>query len=111
MKSLHFDDSDEPDSFRFQFMDDVKSILKNTGATMLDVKFDNKEDFYRILNKAHDFIEHGMSVHCTSIAGNYEVVIEDDEDLEEQKQPKKYNQTKKKKKAVDRDGNEKGSEE
>lgn len=87
-------------------MDDVKAILKETNATMLDVKFDNKEDFYRILNKAHDFIEHGMSVYCTSITGNYEVVIEEEEDLEEKKQPKKYNQSKKKK-AIDKDGNEK----
>lgn len=83
MKSLYFDDSDEPDSYRFEFMEYMKSILKQEGVTGIILDFDSKQDWYKTMNAAREFAENGIKVSCTSRENNYDVVLEEAEDMEE----------------------------
>ena len=83
MKSLYFDDSDEPDNYRFEFMKFMKSILKEEGVTGIILDFDSKQDWYNMMNYAREFADNGIKVSGTSREHNYDVVLEKDEAMEE----------------------------
>lgn len=97
MKSLYFDDSPEPDDFRFEFMKAVKEILKEEGATFIEIRFDKKEDFYKVVNEAYEFAHNGFKVSFTSRENTYDIILEEAEDLEEEPKPKPKEKKKKKK--------------
>ena len=81
MQSLWFDDSEEPDDYKFQFLEEMKEILKEEGVSAVTINFDNKEDYYNILNRSREFIENGIKVSYTSKGDVYDVILEEDEDL------------------------------
>lgn len=81
MKSLYFDNSDEPDGFKFDLIDSVKEILKEQNTTAIWIDVDNKKDYYDILRKGYDFSREGLKIYCTT-KNNYEIIVENDEDLD-----------------------------
>lgn len=91
MKSLYFDDSDEPDGFKFDLINSVKEILKEQDTTAIWIDVDNKEDYYDILRKGYDFSREGLKIYCTT-KNNYEIIVENDEDLDsDEPKPKTEN--------------------
>ena len=82
MKSLYFNDSNEPDNFRFDFMNEMRKVLDEEGTQYVNIQFDTKEDYYRIINNLREFTENGIKVWGTT-RDNMEVILEDTEDLEE----------------------------
>lgn len=108
MKGLYFDDSPEPDDFRFQFMKSVKEILKKEGVTYVELDFENKEDYYKVLNEAYRMVHDGFKVSFTSRENNYDIILEEEEDLEAEVKPKpKKNSAEKKKGRYENDKKQK----
>lgn len=84
IKGLSFDDSMEPDNFRFEFLKAVKEVLKEDGVDYIDIDFDNRDDYYSFVNNLHDFNEKNINVNFVSKKKEYEhVLTEEEEDLEE----------------------------
>lgn len=84
IKGLNFDDSMEPDNFRFEFLKKVKEVMNEEGIDHIDVIVDNKEDYYSFLNDIHKFGEENVGVTYVKKEKDYDQVItEEEEDLEE----------------------------
>lgn len=85
MNSFYFDDNNEPENFGIEFIKDMENILNEDGISAIKISFENKEDYFSILNNLHLFINDGIKVSCTSREHNYDVILEDDEDMEKKK--------------------------
>ena len=84
IKGLSFDDSMEPDNFRFEFMNAVKEVLKEDGVDSIDIDFDNRDDYYSFVNSVHRFNDDNIHVNFVSKKKEYDhVLTEEEEDLEE----------------------------
>ena len=46
IKGLNFDDSMEPDDFRFNYLKSIKEILDEEGIDYVDIEFKDKDEFY-----------------------------------------------------------------
>jgi hypothetical protein len=85
IKGLYFDDSDEPDDFKFDFIKDMSNILKKENVSSITIDFDNKEDYYRTVNELRELSDKNINVYATSKVNSYDIILEDEEDLEEAK--------------------------
>lgn len=78
IKGLYFDNSDEPDEFMYNFKEDIKNLLKEDGVDYIDIKADNKTDYYRLLEELEDFTKDNIKISGTS-RHEYEIEITTDE--------------------------------
>lgn len=78
---LYFDNSSEPDNFMYDLSRDIKKIMEEEGATYLEFKADNKEDFHKILNTINTMNDGLLSVKGTS-KDKYTVIVENPDDVD-----------------------------
>ncbi len=66
MESLYFDDKGEPDDVLFEFMEDIKNVLKKKGMNEITIEFDTPEEYYAVVNNLRHFAENDIQVFGTS---------------------------------------------
>lgn len=75
LKSLYFNEDNEPDDFRFDFMKEVRKVLDTEGVEYIDLVCDNKVDFYNIMDKLNAFSDKNVKAYGTS-KEQYNIVID-----------------------------------
>lgn len=88
MDKLYFDASPEPDDFMFDFKKSVTNILKDKDVHHIEIKFSDKEDYYKAMNMMRDFKDEAISVFSTSKDDDTMIIVEDAIDLDEKKNGK-----------------------
>lgn len=83
MKNFYFDDSDEPDEFKVDFLKACEKIIKEEGISSIRMNFQTKEDFYETMHKLTKFTDNHLSIKSTSVEDDMVLIIEEDENLEE----------------------------
>ena len=83
MKGFYFDDSDEPDDYKFDFIARAKELLKEDNVDHILINFETKEDYYKVLKDLREFTENNIKISETSRVKEYEIVLENEEDMEE----------------------------
>lgn len=84
IKGLNFDDSMEPDDFRFNYLKSIKEILDEEGIDYVDIEFKDKDEFYSILKNIDDFNKENIKVTFEKRQKDYDVIeTVEEEDLEE----------------------------
>ena len=74
LKSLYFNEENEPDDFRFNFMKRVEEILDEDGVDYIGIKCDNKIDFYNLMSMLNKSNKH-VSAYGTS-REEYNIIID-----------------------------------
>ena len=95
---LYFDPSDEPDDFYYSIMNDLKEKYKDKHINYISCEFDNPQDFYKALHDMEKYCDENISIYGTSREGVYEMVINEDSDMDDQTKPQTVALAKKKKK-------------
>ena len=67
IRGLYFNSDGEPDEFMEEFMTDLKSYMKTSGQDMIAIDFTNKDEYYRILEKAEAFTEENLTLYAVPI--------------------------------------------
>ena len=84
IKGLNFDDSLEPDDFKFKYLKEVEKVMEEEGTSHTGITFKNKGEYYEFLNDVHDFVDKNVKVAYTKKESDFDSVqIEDEEDLED----------------------------
>ena len=78
---LYFNNSREPDDFMFDFKKDVKKIMDDEDVEYLEIKVDNKDDYYKLLSELSNFNDNAITVNGTS-KDVYTVIVENEEDVD-----------------------------
>ena len=78
---LYFNDSREPDGYMFDFKQDIRDIMKNENVDYIEIKMDNKEDYYKMLDSLSNFNKDCITVNGTS-KDLYTIVVEEPEDID-----------------------------
>lgn len=81
IKGLYFNNSSEPDDFEFNFKQDLSRILDEEGVEKIEIKADNKEDYYKILDELAEFNKNCITVSGTS-KEKYTLIVEEYKDLD-----------------------------
>lgn len=84
IKGLNFDDSMEPDTFRFNYINAVKEVLNEEDVDYVDMEFQNVDEYYNILNSINDFNNENIKVSFVKRKKDFDTIEElEEEDLEE----------------------------
>ena len=78
---LYFNNSREPDDFMFDFKKDIKKIMDEDNVDYLEIKVDNKDDYYKLLSELSNFNDNAITVNGTS-KDVYTVIVENEEDVD-----------------------------
>lgn len=95
---LYFDPSEEPDDFYFSLINDLKEKYKDKNIKFISCEFDNPHDFYEAMKDMEKYANDNISISGTSREGVYEMVINEDSDMDDQTKPQTVALAKKKKK-------------
>lgn len=98
IKGLYFDDSDEPDEFYYNLSQDDRKRNEHHHITTVACDFDNAADFYETLEKLQKYTKDNVTVYGTSRANRYEMIINENSDMDDPTQPSTVALAKKKKK-------------
>lgn len=82
---LYFNESKEPDDCEFLLKQDISKLMEDESITYIQIKMDDKKDYYRLLDKLSEFNKNSIIVSGTS--RNAETIIiekELDEDADEE---------------------------
>ena len=78
---LYFKNSREPDDFMFDVKKDIKKIMDDEDVEYLEIKVDNKDDYYKLLSELSNFNDNAITVSGTS-KDVYTVIVENEEDVD-----------------------------
>ena len=81
IKGLYFNESSEPDDYEYNVKQDLSRILEEEGVERIEVKADNKEDYYKILDQLAEFNKNCITVSGTS-REKYTLIVEEYKDLD-----------------------------
>ena len=95
---LYFDSSDEPDDFYYQLVQDLKKKHQDDDVHYICCEYDNATDFYNGLKEMQRYTDENITVSGTSREGVYEIIINEDSDMDDQTKPQTVALAKKKKK-------------
>lgn len=73
-------------------MKDIEERCKEKNITFIKCDFESANDFYNALSSLQKYADDNISVSGTSREGHYEIIINDEVDIDE---PKKPGETKK----------------
>lgn len=82
MKSFYFDDSNESEDFIYNLHKDLSEYADTHHIQQIQMKFDNPTDYYNMLKKLSDYSRDNVRISATSITGNYDIVLEEEEDID-----------------------------
>lgn len=83
MNGLYFNDDNEPESVAFNLMEDVARICKQKGITFIKMNFDSATDYYNALQTLRDFNDKEIKVYGTSIEGDYDILLENEQEIDD----------------------------
>ena len=83
IKGFYFNDSKEPDNYKFEFKEDLSRIMKESNAEYVEIKCDNIDDYNKILDELVEFNKNCITVNGTS-KDNMTIVLETDEKKQEE---------------------------
>lgn len=93
---LYFDQSDEVDNFYYDLMKDISKKYENKHVKFIQCKFDNSHDFYKALYDMEKITHDDVTVYGTSREGQYELVVNEEGDMDDQTKPQTVSLRKKK---------------
>ena len=59
---LYFNTDGEPDSFLVDFVKDINRVLRNEKETVLEIEFENEDEYYAIMNNIERFLDEDIRV-------------------------------------------------
>ena len=95
---LYFNSEEEPNDFYYQLVQDLEQLFKEDGYTVIHCEFDSPESFYAGLEALEHYASEHIHVSGTSREGRYEVVINEEGDMDDPTKPSTIALAKKKKK-------------
>lgn len=66
----------------FEFKQDIERILLEKGVNYIDIKVDNKEDYFKIMNNLSDFNNNKIKMLWRT-ADNYNITLTAVEEIDE----------------------------
>lgn len=81
INGLYFNESSEPDDYEFNFKQDLSKILEEEDVERIEIKANNKEDYYKILDQLAEFNKNCITVSGTS-REKYTLIVEEYKDLD-----------------------------
>lgn len=87
IKGLYFNNDDEPDSFFYDLTKELKEKCKKNGVEFVSCEFDNPNDYYNMLKALDDYTDEKIKVYATSKEGQYDVVLMEDSDMDDNTKP------------------------
>ena len=96
---LYFDSSNEPDGFFYKLTKDIeKRCESNPSIKYTKCQCSNQEDFYRSLDECNKFMNDNIKVYGTSKEGTYDLIINEEGDIDDLSKPQTIALAKKKRK-------------
>lgn len=83
LKSLYFDDSNEPDNFAYLLQKDLEEKYKNTNIKFIKLDFETSDDYYNALMDLQKVTDDSITLYGTSVENQFQIVIEDNQSLDE----------------------------
>ena len=59
---MYFNTDGEPDSFLVDFVKDINRVLRNEKETVLEIEFENEDEYYAIMNNIERFLDEDIRV-------------------------------------------------
>lgn len=87
INGLYFDDSPEKDDFYYNLNEYLKKKYENTGEYFLSLEYDNPDDFYEGIMRLKKFSEENITMYGTSREGIYEVILNEEADMDDPTEP------------------------
>ena len=75
IEGLYFDDSYEPENTRLAMIKDIEAILKEEGTEYIGIRYENDEDYYRIMEDITKYTD-DINVYASSIEGDNSIILE-----------------------------------
>ena len=98
IKGLSFNEKEEPHDFYYQFTKDLEERYKDKGITYIKLEFENADDFYNAMTDMQKFCDENISISGTSRTGRYEMIINEEGDMDDSSKPSTIALQKKRKK-------------
>ena len=98
---LHFNPEEEPDDFYFRLMNDLEKKYEGTNIKFIKCDFESAQDFYQALKDMQKYTDSNISISGTSREGHYEMIINEEGDMDDTTKPSTIALAKKKKKKVE----------
>lgn len=95
---LYFNKEAEPADFYFNLMKDLEEKWEEKGYKYIKFSFDNAVDYYNALHAAMEFTKENVKAYGTSIEDQYEIVLNEDSDMDDSSKPSTISLQKKRKK-------------
>ena len=76
----------------------MKEKYKDSNIKFIHCEFDNAKDYYQALKDMQRYVDENITVSGTSRAHRYEMIINEDSDMDDQTKPSTVALSKKKKK-------------
>lgn len=87
IKGLYFNDDDEPVDTLFNIVSDVQKIYEDKHLTYIKLDFDNPKDYYKVLDNIHEWNYNNIKISETSREGHYELIINEESDIDDKTAP------------------------
>lgn len=100
---LHFNPDDEPCSFYYDIISDLSKRYEKNNIKYIKCEFDNPKDFYNAITDMQKFCDENIHVYGTSREGVYEMIINEEHDIDDTTKPSTVALAKKKKKKQEDD--------
>ena len=95
---LYFSKEAEPSEFYYNLMKDLEKKWDDEGYTYIKLNFESSSDFYNALYGISQFNSENIKAYGTSKDDQYEIVLNEDSDMDDQSKPSTIALQKKKKK-------------
>lgn len=92
---LYFDPQPEPDNFYYDLIKDLDEKFKGSNIKYIKCEFDNAEDFYKALSDMEK-INDKITINATSREGKYDMIINEEGDMDDLTKPQTIALAKKK---------------
>jgi hypothetical protein len=87
IKGLYFNDDDEPVDTLYNLINDIQKIYEDKNLTYIKLDFDNPKDFYKVLDEVHKWNYDDIKICETSREGHYELVLNEESDIDDKTAP------------------------
>ena len=95
---LYFSKEAEPSEFYYNLMSDLEKKWDEKGYKYIKMNFESSQDFYNALYCISQFNSENIKAYGTSRDEQYEIVLNEDSDMDDQSKPSTIALQKKKKK-------------
>lgn len=110
MNGLYFSDEAEPSDFYFNLMKDLEKKWDEEGIKYVKLNYESPEDFYDALHSLNEYSSKNITAYGTSRTDQYEIVLNEDSDMDDHNAPSTIALQKKRKKPGAKTEDEKSEE-